>query len=101
MASWSVSSSRAGGGKGNRWEVGGSKELGGVSFTKEGCCRENELGLQALEGRERPWGQGPESEEGAGGSWSQAGQGLQLSYSASSLDWDNVPDNLEPQWPVL
>lgn len=56
MASWSVSSSRAGGGKGNRWEVGGSEELGGVSFTKEGCCRENELGLQALEGRERPWG---------------------------------------------
>ena len=56
MASWSESSSRAGGGKGNRWEVGGSKDLGGVSFTKEGCCRENELGLQALEGRERPWG---------------------------------------------
>ena len=51
MASWSESSSRAGGGKGNRWEVGGSKDLGGVSFTKEGCCRENELGLQALEGR--------------------------------------------------
>lgn len=63
MASWSAPSSTAGGGKGNRWEVGGSEELVGVGFKKEGCCRENELGLQGLEAMGRVRGRGSRSEE--------------------------------------
>lgn len=63
MASRSAPSSRAGGGKGNRWEVGGSEELAGVSFKEEGCCGKNELGLQGLEAVGRVRGRGSRSEE--------------------------------------
>lgn len=42
------------------------QELGRSEFLEEGCCRENELGLQGLEGRERPWGGLGEEEAEAG-----------------------------------
>ena len=56
VASWSEPPSRAGGGKGNRWEVGERAEPGAgrSEFLEEGCFGENELGLQGLEGRKRP-----------------------------------------------